>query len=154
MIDYFSLLTRPSVYVISDSQLETYKRNQAEAEIIELDRLIESHRLSIERLERTRGDLRTNYPVLEPKSEEQYGTITSNRIICNLRSYLWFHICLIELGAYQRLSFFMYYILKVMTELQIQAALRMKAALLAQSKEKARDLFYLRKAGSKGVSVA
>ena len=70
MIDYFSLLTRPSVYVISDSQLETYKRNQAEAEIIELDRLIESHQQSIERLERTRGDLRTNYPVLEPKSEE------------------------------------------------------------------------------------
>ena len=70
MIDYFSLLTRPSVYVISDSQLETYKRNQAEAEIIELDRLIESHQQSIERLERTRGDLRKDYPVLEPKSEE------------------------------------------------------------------------------------
>ena len=41
-----------------------------------------------------------------------------------------------------------------MSELQIQAALRMKAALLSQSKEKARDLFYLRQAGSKGVSVA
>jgi len=68
MIDYFSLLTRPSVYVISDSQLETYKRNQAEAEIIELDRLIESHQQSIERLERTRGDLRKDYPVLEPET--------------------------------------------------------------------------------------
>ena len=68
MIDYFSLLTRPSVYVISDSQLETYKRNQAEAEIIELDRLIESHKQSIERLERTRGDLRKDYPVLEPET--------------------------------------------------------------------------------------
>ena len=68
MIDYFSLLTRPSVFVISDSQLETYKRNQAEAEIIELDRLIESHQQSIERLERTRGDLRKDYPVLEPET--------------------------------------------------------------------------------------
>lgn len=68
MIDYFSLLTRPSVFVISDSQLETYKRNQAEAEIIELDRLIESHKQSIERLERTRGDLRKDYPVLEPET--------------------------------------------------------------------------------------
>ena len=48
----------------------------------------------------------------------------------------------------------MYYILKVMTEIQIKAALRMKAALLSQSREKARDLFYLRQAGSKGVSVA
>ena len=41
-----------------------------------------------------------------------------------------------------------------MTEVQLQAALRMKAALLAQSREKARDLFYLRQAGSKGVAIA
>jgi len=41
-----------------------------------------------------------------------------------------------------------------MTEVQIKAALRMKAALLSQSREKARDLFYLRQAGSKGVAVA
>ena len=40
-----------------------------------------------------------------------------------------------------------------MTDIQIQAALRIKAALLAQSKEKARDLFYLRQAGSKGIAV-
>ena len=40
-----------------------------------------------------------------------------------------------------------------MTEVQLKAALRIKAALLAQSKEKARDLFYLRQAGSKGVAV-
>ena len=41
-----------------------------------------------------------------------------------------------------------------MTQIQIQAALRMKAALLSQSKEKARDLFCLREAGSKGIPVA
>lgn len=41
-----------------------------------------------------------------------------------------------------------------MTEVQLQAALRMKAALLAQSKEKARDLLYLRQAGTKGVAIA
>ena len=40
-----------------------------------------------------------------------------------------------------------------MTEVQLQAALRMKAALLAQSKEKMRDLYYLRKAGSKGIAI-
>jgi len=40
-----------------------------------------------------------------------------------------------------------------MTDVQLQAALRMKAQLIAQSKEKARDLFYLRQAGSKGISV-
>ena len=37
-----------------------------------------------------------------------------------------------------------------MTEVQIRAAERMKAALLRQSKEKMRDLFYLRQAGRKG----
>ena len=39
------------------------------------------------------------------------------------------------------------------TPIQIQAALRQKAALLAASKEKARDLQYLRQAGSRGVAV-
>ena len=65
--DPFSLF-RPSVYIVSDSQLETYKRNQVEAEILELDRLIDSHKQSIERLERTRSDLRKDYPALEPNT--------------------------------------------------------------------------------------
>jgi len=62
--------TRPSVYVISDSQLAEYKRNQAEAEIIELDKLIEGHEHSIERLKNTRTKLRDEYPALQPKPEE------------------------------------------------------------------------------------
>ena len=40
-----------------------------------------------------------------------------------------------------------------MTDVQVLAALRQKAALLAASKEKARDLLYLRQAGSRGVAV-
>ena len=40
-----------------------------------------------------------------------------------------------------------------MTNVQIQAANRLKAALLRQTKEKMRDLLYLREAGSKGVAV-
>ena len=48
----------------------------------------------------------------------------------------------------------MFYIFNSMSEIQLQAALRMKAALLSQNKEKARDLFYLREAGSKGIPVA
>ena len=71
---YSSLLPhifgRPSVYVISDSQLAEYKRNQAEAEVLELDKLIEGHEHSIERLKKTRSLLREEYPVLQPKSEE------------------------------------------------------------------------------------
>ena len=61
---------RPSVYVISDSQLAEYKRNQAEAEIIELDKLIEGHERSIERLKTTRSQLRDEYPVLTPADDK------------------------------------------------------------------------------------
>jgi len=53
---------RPSVYVISDSQLAAWKREKAEAEIIELDKLIDSHKQSIERLQTTRDQLRSEYP--------------------------------------------------------------------------------------------
>ena len=62
LFDPFALITRPSVYVISDSQLETYKRTQAEAEILELTRLVDGHKSSIERLEATINQLRKEYP--------------------------------------------------------------------------------------------
>ena len=62
---------RPSVYVISDSQLEAWKREKAEAEIIELDKLIDSHKQAIERLEETRNQLRKDYPSTE--TTEQNG---------------------------------------------------------------------------------
>ncbi len=42
---------RPSVYVISDSQLAAYKLEQTQSEIDELNKLIDSHKSSIERLE-------------------------------------------------------------------------------------------------------
>ena len=58
--DFFD--RRPSVYVISDSQLAAWKREKAEAEIIELDKLIDSHKQAIERLEETRSSLRKEYP--------------------------------------------------------------------------------------------
>jgi len=50
--DFFQ--PRTSVYVISDSQLAEYKAKQAQAEIAELDRLIDGHKQSIERLEATK----------------------------------------------------------------------------------------------------
>ena len=58
--DFFD--RRPSVYVISDSQLAAWKREKAEAEIIEIDKLIDSHKQAIERLEETRNQLRKDYP--------------------------------------------------------------------------------------------
>ena len=59
--DFFD--RRPSVYVISDSQLAAWKRDKAEAEIIELDKLIDSHKQAIERLQTTRDQLRSEYPL-------------------------------------------------------------------------------------------
>ena len=61
---------RPSVFVVSDSQLAAWKREKAEAEIIELDKLIESHEASIDRLKTTREELRKEYPVLQSESDD------------------------------------------------------------------------------------
>ena len=57
-----------SVYVISDSELERYKRQQTEAEILELQRLIDSHKSSIERLETTVNKLRDSLAL--PKADQ------------------------------------------------------------------------------------
>lgn len=70
LLDPFALLTRPSVYVISDSQLAEYKLNQAKAEVLELNKLIDAHQQSIERLKNTRSQLETDYPELQPKPED------------------------------------------------------------------------------------
>ena len=59
MFDPFALITRPSVYVISDSQLADYKQRQLESEIAELDRLIEGHEDSIKRIKKTREILQS-----------------------------------------------------------------------------------------------
>ena len=61
---------RPSVYVVSDSQLAEWKRDKAEAEIIELDKLIDSHYEAITRLKATRADLRKDYPAVEAAEDK------------------------------------------------------------------------------------
>ena len=70
LLDPFALITRPSVFVISDSQMAEYKRNQAEAEIAELERLIDGHKSSIERLEATVNSLRKEYLPTTTQPEE------------------------------------------------------------------------------------
>ena len=57
LLDPFALITKPSVYVISDSQLAEYKQKQTEAEIAELDRLIDGHESSIARIKEARQNL-------------------------------------------------------------------------------------------------
>ena len=68
--DFFAYNRRPSIYVVSDSQLAEWKREQAEKEITELNKLIDGHKSSIERLETTVGELRKEYPLLEPTKED------------------------------------------------------------------------------------
>ena len=69
LFDEFFYNRRPSVYVVSDSQLAEWKREQAEKEIAELNKLIDGHKSSIERLEATVVDLRKEYPQL-PTTED------------------------------------------------------------------------------------
>ena len=73
--NFWNPMNRTSVYVISDSQMSSWKRNQAEAEIIQLDQLIDSHKQSIERLQATRDKLRKEYPAAPESSTE---TTTEN----------------------------------------------------------------------------
>ena len=54
-----------SVYVISDSELAKYKQEQTKAEITELERLIDGHKSSIERLETTVSKLKESLPEAE-----------------------------------------------------------------------------------------
>ena len=64
-------LTRPSVYVISDSQLAAYKEQQLLDEIAELDRLIDGHKQSIERLEKTKSLLTEDAERTSPSESPQ-----------------------------------------------------------------------------------
>ena len=67
--DIFGYNRRPSVYVVSDSQLAEWKRKQAEQEIAELNKLIDGHKQSIERMEAVITELRKEYPQL-PTTED------------------------------------------------------------------------------------
>ena len=64
---------KPSVYVISDSELAKYKREQAKAELLELDRVIDSHKQAIERLEETKQQIEADMPQL-PEADKPATT--------------------------------------------------------------------------------
>ena len=58
---------QPSVYVISDSEMKAYKQKQAEAEVLELKRLIDHHKTQAERLEEEVLKLETDYQLTSAK---------------------------------------------------------------------------------------
>ena len=49
----FSLSVSPTVYVVSDSELKRFKEENTRREILEIQKLIDSHQNSIDRLKRT-----------------------------------------------------------------------------------------------------
>ena len=55
---YPLLETQQSIFVLSDTEFNKYKQQQTEAEILELERLVDSHKSSIERLEKTINSLK------------------------------------------------------------------------------------------------
>ena len=57
-----------SVYVISDSEMDRYKRAQTKLEILELQRLIDGHKTSIENLEKTIKLLQKELPAEEKQA--------------------------------------------------------------------------------------
>ena len=71
--DIFDFLTpykQPSVYVISDSEMKAWKTKQAEAEVVELKRLVDHHKTQAERLEAQVLKLEAEYPELTPAKDD------------------------------------------------------------------------------------
>ena len=68
LFDNFLYPTRPSVLVVSDTQLAEFKRANTEAEIAELQKLVDSHQQSIERLNVTIDKLQSTLP--QPSTAE------------------------------------------------------------------------------------
>ena len=58
-----------------------------------------------------------------------------------------------DIGAYQRLSLFMFYINTELTNVQIKAAQRLQLAFTRQDREKMHSLLNLREQGARGVNV-
>ena len=76
--DPFPLFGQRSIYVISDSELTKYKARQAEAELLEIDKLIDSHKQAIERLEKTKSELQKELPAAEWTLKPAYQRVFSS----------------------------------------------------------------------------
>lgn len=61
---FYNLAPRPSVIVVSDSMMADWKRKNTLNEIAELNKLIDGHKQSIERLETTVKSLEADLPAL------------------------------------------------------------------------------------------
>ena len=62
--DIFADFRRPSVYVISDSEMKRFKEKNTRAEIAELERIVAEREQSIVTLKATIEDLKKELPAL------------------------------------------------------------------------------------------
>ncbi len=69
LLDVFTPYKRPSVYVISDSEMKAWKSKQAEAEVLELKRLVDYHKSQAERLEADVLKLEAEYQLTPAKDD-------------------------------------------------------------------------------------
>ena len=67
--DIFAYTKQPSVYVISDSEMKSFKDKNTRAEIAELERIVDERKRSIEQLEATIVQLKQELPALSDNTQ-------------------------------------------------------------------------------------
>ena len=63
----FASYKQPSIYVISDSEMKAWKTKQAQAEVLELKRLVDYHSTQAERLQAEVTKLEAEYKLKPAK---------------------------------------------------------------------------------------
>ena len=68
--DIFAYSKQPSVYVISDSEMKSFKEKNTRAEIAELERIVEEREKSIVTLKATIAQLKNELPALPEETPQ------------------------------------------------------------------------------------
>ena len=68
--DIFAYSKQPSVYVISDSEMKSFKEKNTRAEIAELERIVEEREKSIVTLKATIKQLKNELPALPEETPQ------------------------------------------------------------------------------------
>jgi septal ring factor EnvC (AmiA/AmiB activator) len=68
--DIFAYSKQPSVYVISDSEMKSFKEKNTRAEIAELERIVEEREKSIVTLKATIAQLKQELPALPEETPQ------------------------------------------------------------------------------------
>ena len=117
---------KPSIYVVSDSEMKAYRERQLKAEVLELRKLVDYHKTQADRLEEEITRIETE--LLPPSEDWRYRRVPAPFSLYVLYKYK-------------------------MTSVQIKAAQRLQLAFTRQDREKMHSLLNLRQQGARGVNV-